>query len=1293
DEDIINVSFLLDCPSLLHIAPILFECLTIAAPLNDCTPGEDCNGNGVWDICDVSHGSSADCNGNDTPDECEVDDQEEIDCNGNGVPDECDIAEGSSRDCDGNGLPDECDPLEDCNGNGIQDICDIAAGTSYDCNENRRPDECDIDSGASDDCNGNGRPDECDRLGDCNENGIQDICDIAGGLSDDCNGNGLPDECEIDADGDGQVIYSNKNSQFLFRPGRGVRVADDLITKLVGPCSLNTLRVRVTGGVEGGGGVFRAELKLFDGCPASGVGTEIPGTRTRFNDLADDLALFHDLVLDFSDRGICDDLSACEVSQQNCADKSVCVDNPLQIPPTVWVQIRFDTDEAAIVVGSPPTIGFSSDGYHHPFGRCTSWFGGWPTWPHASFWVELTAPVDCEKHFPAYSAANPNRPPFLPTDIAPPDVGTLTTRLGDDIRLSVDDCILDAFEIGMRGFAGPYEMSIDLRWPTILDVIPETIQTFFGTGQGSVEVARFTIPPEIELSIDRLDQPIYITWAAGRANTGAIDVHAAQIGFSGPEFFAFDTDPNNPETWNTLFEAEASPAVFYAAVYCRGEPPLGACCPLQDAVPGLDMACVDDVPSTSCLGARWLEGTSCEENLFDPPCGTHACCLPNDTACENRTFDDCVEDCVTDFNPVFCEPVCVGGPNHHVPCADDTECGPDGLCDADGLCPGRRTCGLSGCQLNGEFTGRPCDLTGPDQGAGDCMTCSGSGEYCRPRCVDGLRRGRPCDPAGDDCPNSTCDIGFDCPSGQTCVSDQVCGHDANLCSPRCARWLNRSFCGEGDQSCPNFTCFDAFGDCFEEEQEIVCLGRCSLDPAISCLFDSDCAPSLGVCEESDADCPAGSRCLHELRVCTGRVACDDLGCCASVCAIRPECCDDSPGQIWDSSCVATAANICFHPPGNDECWSTSPNEGAFEILLENDLNGTLCRSEATSCTGSKFASNETARSEFSDPGFCCNKRGVGEFGAGSVWFKFQAAHTTARVHTCNTPASETAVDSLMQVFRASNISDNGNDYDECNSLEVIGCNDDSGCGVTGELASVCVAGLTPGETYYIEMASDLIENEGLYQIDVESPCPTDPLPPPRDCSCGMVDLTNVTFADDVFFPFNPFDQPHNCAIDAREPQHRSGWDRMVLSFSCSPFVIGMTVSSSSVGTTGAGDAPQIVAVVTDRVAHTVTVFAHDMMTPGEWTCIEHLDSGQRWCAGYLPGDAKLDGLVTGGDIIALIDSINLVPGRLLPNYATDINRSGVTTGADILRLIDLLNGAGEFDAWITRSLSLCPSEP
>ena len=63
----------------------------------------------------------------------------------------------------------------------------------------------------------------------------------------------------------GKEIYSAQLGQFLFRPNAGFRVTDDLITELVSNCSICSLSVRVTGGVEDGDGVFRAEVKLFDG--------------------------------------------------------------------------------------------------------------------------------------------------------------------------------------------------------------------------------------------------------------------------------------------------------------------------------------------------------------------------------------------------------------------------------------------------------------------------------------------------------------------------------------------------------------------------------------------------------------------------------------------------------------------------------------------------------------------------------------------------------------------------------------------------------------------------------------------------------------------------------------------------------------------------------------------------------------------------------------------------------------------------------------------------------------------
>ncbi|MBI4717786.1 MAG: S8 family serine peptidase [Planctomycetes bacterium] len=194
NPDTENASFLLGCPLPFQLRQFNFGCATISIPLGDCNHGPDCNGNGIWDVCDINLGYSPDCNRNDRPDECDFADGASVDCNGNSMPDECDIASGSSRDCDANAVPDECEP--DCNGNAVVDACDLLFHTSQDCNGNTVPDECDIATGNSNDCGalGNHIPDECEP--DCNINGSADSCDLVMGVSADTDANGVPDECQ-----------------------------------------------------------------------------------------------------------------------------------------------------------------------------------------------------------------------------------------------------------------------------------------------------------------------------------------------------------------------------------------------------------------------------------------------------------------------------------------------------------------------------------------------------------------------------------------------------------------------------------------------------------------------------------------------------------------------------------------------------------------------------------------------------------------------------------------------------------------------------------------------------------------------------------------------------------------------------------------------------------------------------------------------------------------------------------------------------------------------------------------
>jgi len=418
--------------------------------------------------------------------------------------------------------------------------------------------------------------------------------------------------------------------------------------------------------------------------------------------------------------------------------------------------------------------------------------------------------------------------------------------------------------------------------------------------------------------------------------------------------------------------------------------------------------------------------------------------------------------------------------------------------------------------LAGEFTGRPCDTNNPGGGASDCMTCSISGEYCRPRCIGGTRPGRACDPndpstcpadneAVPPIPAGTCDANFDCSGSETCsVQGQTCAHDDNQCSLRCARWESGEYEGQNGFECPNFQCFDAEGDCFTGEEELLCKGRCSVVTSVECRFDSDCTNQGAgpTCQVTDIDCPIGRSCVLPFGVCTGRAGCDNLLCCGEVCGNRPVCCEGSLGQTWDDRCANDAANKCDFPPGNDSCFSERPNEGANLFELTDDDTQGLCMPESLSCSSAKFAVNTYATTDYpGDPEVCCNANGVNQRVLGTIWYKFKAVHTSAEITTCGTPGNDTTVDSVIQVYKANNITPNGNDFDECNSLEVIGCNDDSGCGTTGEQADVCVTGLTPGETYYVMMGSKQGSALGKYSLDIHTPCPSFSLPEPG-AECG-----------------------------------------------------------------------------------------------------------------------------------------------------------------------------------------------
>ncbi|MBI4716305.1 MAG: hypothetical protein HY763_00715 [Planctomycetes bacterium] len=331
-----------------------------------------------------------------------------------------------------------------------------------------------------------------------------------------------------------------------------------------------------------------------------------------------------------------------------------------------------------------------------------------------------------------------------------------------------------------------------------------------------------------------------------------------------------------------------------------------------------------------------------------------------------------------------------------------------------------------------------------------------------------------------------------CASDADCPPNRFCQPDGK-CSPRTAIWTPGEFCGFEGYGCPIFACFYGVDDCFAADTEIICDTDDDCPGERVCLI-SHCDANTSVECTQDFDCPPGDFCrIIGNHICDGRRGCGNLTCCDQVCRDQPPeslyCCEVS----WDSGCVQLANNLCEVAPGNDVCGDPSPNRGAAQIVLDP------AAFEGNAVANNTFATTGTQPGD-RDPGACCNNRGVDALAAGSLWYYFVMPstpqnYTTARIHTCATPGSDTAIDSILQVF---SVGDPTSEVTSCNSLRVIGCNDDyPNCG-DGQLSDLCVENLVPGQKYYILLGAGLGAFQGPYRLDVAIPCPRQ-LPPNNIC--------------------------------------------------------------------------------------------------------------------------------------------------------------------------------------------------
>ncbi len=448
-------------------------------------------------------------------------------------------------------------------------------------------------------------------------------------------------------------------------------------------------------------------------------------------------------------------------------------------------------------------------------------------------------------------------------------------------------------------------------------------------------------------------------------------------------------------------------------------------------------------------------------------------------------------------------------------------------------------------------------------------------------------------------------------------------------------WREGDVCGPGvfDPPCGTAACCRADGSCRN-------------------YTENECAPGGAswtrgkYCESSDVECDYV--CVLSDQPCSlphPGPGCINPFCCAAVC-LQPSgafCCQVE----WDEACVGSAAQFCDLPPINDECVGPGVGEGARLVGVPSSTEGDSIH----------------ATQQDSDPGFCCQTETPGAKGYGTVWYRFIATATSARISTCQSNAP--AVDSIIQVFSPS---DPSSQQAACASLQSIGCNDDAaGCGANGTNSRMCIRGLVPGQPYYVMVAAQSEAARGLYRLRIEAPCTEEP-PTPCGCPAGQVQWID----------------PPNGVVDAGRPFLNSG--------PLTPMGIDRLTLKAPTGAdqlecwdlceTKSLDVPNSVIRVSSQGGGMFSITLGRAITPGAATTITY--NGDPTTTGVFishPANVNGDSATGPVDLLDLIDALNGV--RVLPwgLRSGDIDRSGLVAPADILEEVDLLNGAGGYAAW------------
>ena len=844
---------------------------------------------------------------------------------------------------------------------------------------------------------------------------------------------------------DPNAVYCNTLSNTVFGPeAANTPFADDIALASVAGCRMDRYKIRVTGDRKQDGTGLGAYTVDF------GLYETCPGA----SEIPPILGTNTQITIPAETAG--------DIYEITFVSPYV-----IYLPNNLYLGVSFSREECGIVLGAPSVLGFSADRFDYPGFSCAAGLGTFPAGPHASFYAEIYVSGDCDRAFAGYKNTN---------DAGNPWSAGSRVYFADDLMMEVADCSMVALEIGHKGNGF---VRVDLHTflsdsdPGSGGLIPGTRMDCFSSGNNP-QICRQEFDPPIPLIAPN-------PWVVFKSNSGVM----------GPILTCKHAAPGRTENilmvhrdgaWgldDTFGEGSACWAGFEVTIYCEGEPPAGACCDMYLTDEASESVCRDSLPEMNCaFPEQWEEGA-------------------------------------------ICESICEDGANDGLPCTRQADC-PYGECPGPFAHPG----GVAAC----------CK---PD---GECDNMTENLCYAVPPLEDNrlFQKGQFCYEQGQRCPFPAClQREGECTLARSawCVGGE---NDGMLCD-------YYAFPSE----CPGYSCVGGTHDGDSCDQDVNCPGGYCNDIGI-CVG----GPQAGNQCNPDAECYGGA---CERASCVGEVGCEDPYCCTDVCTdpYNVFCCT----TYWDNDCATEAFRLCERTPSNDECHNRiSEVKGAQLIGVPSTVEGDgiqattgaadpdfCCYEIPQGSTGPvsslwyKFVAPPDGRCEggvrdgqFCDPNAADPNNALDGCPDGIC----NALEVSVSIDTCcsNPREGGPADDSLLQVYALADgdrgLCSNGLDtcsvaaqdcsdglpcvYDEewgCANLMPVACSDDAGSScVCGPVARpynsrVCVPGLNPGETYYVQVAAKTSANVGIWQLRVASPCTQSDPPQDNDLCFKPIQLS------------------------------------------------------------------------------------------------------------------------------------------------------------------------------------------